>query len=167
MLTHNVSGQSVDIEKYIDTYVKNHNFDGTILTAQSDKITFQHSFGIANRPFNVPVTNETKFKIASVTKAFTAVLILQLYEQGKIDLNSVIKTYLPDYTGEGAGKVTIHQLLNHTSGIANMDTITSIESALKNGIPQYQQPYTTIILSNTDLTNMDDFVWDLGKEIIK
>lgn len=51
---------------------------------------------------------------------------------------------MPNYTGEGADKVTVHQLLNHTSGMANIDrNLTSAESAIKKGIPHYQTPLTT------------------------
>jgi CubicO group peptidase (beta-lactamase class C family) len=60
---------------------------------------------------------------------------MQLVEKEKIDLKHTIRTYLPTYLGEVGDKVTIHHLLNHTSGIANIDTVTSLESALKSGVP--------------------------------
>ncbi len=131
------------LDRFVNTYVNEYNFNGTILIQRNGKVHYHQSFGLANRPFSVPDTNETKYKIASITKLFTAVLILQLHEQGKIGLAQTINTYLPHYTGEGATKVTIHQLLNHTSGMVNIDTITSIESALKNGLPVYQKPLTS------------------------
>ena len=134
---------SQDIENFINGYTKEHNFNGTILIQSNDTIVYHKSFGLAERQFNIPTNNQTKYKIASVTKLFTSVLVMQLYEEGKIDLDKSIKTYLPGYTGEGAEKVTIHQLLNHTSGMVNIDTITSQESAIRNGIPIYQKPYTT------------------------
>ncbi|MEO7292164.1 MAG: serine hydrolase domain-containing protein, partial [Ginsengibacter sp.] len=134
-LQQNLWAQATGIDSFIRRYVKQHDFGGTILIYKDSKIAYEKSFGLANRSFNVPNKIETKYKIASVTKLFTAVLIMQLYEQGKIDLNKTIKNYLPNYKGEVAGKVTIHQLLNHTSGMVNMDTVTSFESALRNGIP--------------------------------
>lgn len=130
-------------ESFIAAYAKEHNFNGTILIQQDGKTRFVKSFGLANIPFKVPNTPRTKYKIASITKVFTSVLILQLHEQGKIDLNGTIGTYLPGYAGEGADKVTIHQLLSHTSGLANFDTVTDMETALKSGIPVYQAPYTS------------------------
>lgn len=130
-------------DSFIATYAKEHNFNGTILIQQDGKTSFVKSFGLANIPFKVPNTPGTKYKIASITKLFTSALILQLHEQGRIDLNKTIRTYLPDYTGEGADKVTLHQLLNHTSGLANFDTVTDMETALKSGIPVYQTPYTS------------------------
>jgi|SRR5215216_7551077 len=60
---------------------------------------------------------DTKFRIGSVTKQFTAALILQLVEEGKIKLDGKISDYLTDYRKDTGGKVTIHQLLNHTFGI--------------------------------------------------
>lgn len=128
---------------FIAAYAKEHNFNGTILVQRDGKVTFAQSFGLANIPFRVPNTRRTKYKIASITKLFTSVLILQLHEQGRIDLSQTIGTYLPDYTGEGAGKVTVHQLLNHTSGLANFDTVKDMETALKSGLPTYQTPYTS------------------------
>jgi len=121
--------------RFIEDYAKEHRFNGTILVQKDGKISFVRSFGLANIPFEVPNTRQTKYKIASITKLFTSVLILQLHEQGKIDLNKTIGTYLPDYAGEGADKVTIHHLLHHTSGLPNFDTVKDMETALKSGIP--------------------------------
>jgi CubicO group peptidase (beta-lactamase class C family) len=131
------------LETTIRDYARENNFNGTILIQHKDKKIYHQSFGVADRSFNIPVNNDTKFKIASITKSFTAVLILQLYEQGKLDLHATIKTYLPGYTGEGAERVTIHNLLNHTSGIQNFDTIKSYQEAVRNGMEVYQLPHTT------------------------
>ena len=118
-------GQSKNIDSLVSNYAKNNNFNGTIIVQKDSNILYHNSFGIANRQFEVPNRNETKYNIASISKLFTAVLILQLHEIGKIDLNQLIKTYLSNYKGEGAEKVTIHQLLNHTSGIENCEDIGS------------------------------------------
>jgi D-alanyl-D-alanine carboxypeptidase len=128
---------------FIAKYAKDHNFNGTVLIAERGKATYQRSFGLANFSFAVPNTDTTKYKVASITKAFTAVLILQLHDQGRIDLQKPIEAYLPSYTGEGRDRVTIHQLLNHTSGIDNMDKVASLADAVANGLPPYQAPYTS------------------------
>ena len=143
LLSPSLSAQPATPDGFIAAYAKEHNFNGSILIQKKGEVTFAKSFGLANIPFKVPDTRRTKYKIASITKAFTAVLILQLQEQGKIDLYKTIGAYLPDYAGEGAGKVTIHQLLNHTSGLANFDTVKDVETAIKSGIPVYQTPYTS------------------------
>lgn len=117
-------------------------FEPAILIEQNSKTVYHKSFGFANFPFKVLNTTDTKYKIASITKAFTSVLILQLYEQGKIDLEKPILNYLPHYKGAAGDKVTIKELLSMTSGMRNMDEGTTLESALKNGMPQFQLPHT-------------------------
>ena len=114
-------------------HVRTHDFSGTVLVRKRGKTLYHESFGLADRAFNVPVTNATKFRAASITKAFTAVLILQLVEEGKLDLRAPIRAYLPDYVGEGADKVSIHNLLNHTSGIENFDRIKATKKRFETG----------------------------------
>jgi CubicO group peptidase (beta-lactamase class C family) len=143
LLANNLPGQSINLDKFIDSFAQKNNFNGTILIQERSTILYLKSFGLANFQFKIPNTVDTKYKIASITKLFTSVLIMQLVEKGEIDLNGTIKTYLPTYEGEGGDKVTIHHLLNHTSGMANIDTVKSIESALKNGLPVYQKPRST------------------------
>jgi D-alanyl-D-alanine carboxypeptidase len=138
--------QVSELDKTIRDHVKKHDFSGTILVQDQGKEIYHKSFGLADREFDVLITNETKYRIASITKAFTAVLVLQLFEEGKLDLHGTIKTYLPNYTGEGAEQVTIHHLLNHTSGIQNIDTVKTYQEAVSNGIEHYQKPLTTEIL---------------------
>jgi len=133
----------VSDREFIARYAKEHRFNGTVLTERAGKVQLVASFGLANFAFGVPDSRDTEYKIASITKLFTSVLILQLYEQGKLDLHASIATYLPQYAGEAANKVTIHQLLNHTSGIYNMDQVKSIQQALDGGVPPYQFPYTS------------------------
>lgn len=128
---------------YIDSFAKAAGFNGVVLIQEKNKPAWQKSFGYSNLSFKIPSALDTKYKVASITKLFTSVLIMQLFEQGKLDLNASIGKYLPEYKGEAKDKVSIHQLLNHTSGISNMDTVTSFESALNNGLPPYQHPYTS------------------------
>jgi len=139
----NVAAQTRAAERFITSYAQKNNFSGSILIEKNGRVSYAKSFGLANRQFSVPNTNHTKYKIASITKLFTSVLILQLHEQGRIDLNSTIKTYLPDYTGEGSDKVTVNQLLRHTSGIENIDKVKTAKDAIENGLPVYQKPYTS------------------------
>jgi D-alanyl-D-alanine carboxypeptidase len=135
--------QAQSLAAIIGDHAKKHAFSGTVLVQHRNRKIYHESFGFAERAFNAPVANDTKFRIASITKAFTAALILQLHEEGKLDLRAPIKAYLPDYSGEGAERVTVHNLLNHTSGIENFDTIKSYEDAVKHGIEVYQLPHTT------------------------
>ncbi|MGG9961680.1 serine hydrolase domain-containing protein [Ferruginibacter sp. SUN106] len=122
----------------VNQYVKTKNFSGSVLVADKGKIIYQQYVGLADRQNNLPVTAHSKFKICSITKTFTAVIILQLMEEGKIDLNKTIGTYFPGYTGEARDKVTIHHLLTYSSGIENVDQSSEAMYAM-------QMPVDTII----------------------
>lgn len=135
--------QAPALDGFVAEYAKGHQFNGSVLVQAKGKVLYEGSFGLANIPFQVPHSRATKYRIASITKAFTSVLILQLVEQGRLDLGRTLGAYLPDYTGEAAGKVTLHQLLNHTSGLDNFDKVKSMEEALRTGLPPYQSPFTT------------------------
>jgi D-alanyl-D-alanine carboxypeptidase len=132
-----------DPETFIADYAGKHRFNGTVLVKQRGEVAYSRSFGEASIAFAVPNTRQTKYRIASITKLFTATLVMQLYEQGRLDPERTIATYLPDYAGPAAQRVTVHQLLNHTSGIDNMDKVASAEQAIAEGIPVYQHPYSS------------------------
>jgi CubicO group peptidase (beta-lactamase class C family) len=121
LLIKNSQGYSQDISDKIDllmnNYYRNDQFNGVVLVAKNGKIIYKKAFGVADRDWNLPVTTDTKFKIASLSKSFTALAIMQLVSEGKIRLNGTIKEYIPDYSGKLGDSITIHQLLTHTSGI--------------------------------------------------
>jgi CubicO group peptidase (beta-lactamase class C family) len=94
-------------------------FDGTVLVADHGKIVYQHAFGLANREWQAPNTVDTAYRIASLTKMFTATLIMQLAEQGKLKLDDRIGQYVPELKPAIGQQVSLHQLLNHTSGIVD------------------------------------------------
>lgn len=142
-----VSGQSKDLNSFIADYAARHHFQGTIMVQKDHQVIYSGAFGNANIPFNVPNRVDTKFQIASITKLFTTVLVLQLYEQGKLELNGTISKYLPDYDGEAARLVTIHQLLNHTSGMENMESFPDPEFKY-DWLGAYGKPYTSDQLLN-------------------
>jgi len=75
------------------------------------------SYGLANLELNVPVSNDSAFRIGSVTKQFTAVALLQLQEEGKLTVSDKLSKYYPDYPR--AADITLAQLLHHTSGLHN------------------------------------------------
>jgi CubicO group peptidase (beta-lactamase class C family) len=108
-----------EIASYLDS-LNQDNFSGAILVAHKDEIIQKRAYGLSSIEFNVKNNLETKFNIASITKLFTAVATLQLYEQGKLKLNIPIGEYLPDYPNKLVrDSVKIHQLLTHTSGLNN------------------------------------------------
>jgi CubicO group peptidase (beta-lactamase class C family) len=110
-------------EKYVEVinyYHSQKNFNGSVLVATNGKIDFLSGIGIANRQSGNVIKADSKFKILSITKTFTAVLILQLYEEGKLDLKATFGNYFPNYKGEAKDKVTIENLLTYSSGIPNL-----------------------------------------------
>ena len=119
ILTSAALGQ--DKVSKIDELVKSYHglgqFNGTVLVAENGRVIYKKGFGYANMEWKVPNDVDTKFRLASITKQFTAAVILQLAEQGKIKLDGKITDYLPDYRKDTGDRVTIHHLLNHTSGI--------------------------------------------------
>src|SRR5215217_7140689 len=96
---------------------KYRQFNGAALVAENGKVVYKGAFGMANMEWNIPNTPDTKFRLGSITKQFTATVILQLAEQGKIKLDGKLSDYLPEYRKDVGNKVTIHHLLTHTSGI--------------------------------------------------
>ena len=75
-----------NIDALIQTYNDLGQFNGSVLVAESGKVIYKKGFGLANRECNIPNKPDTKFRLGSITKQFTSMLILQLAEQGKIDL---------------------------------------------------------------------------------
>jgi CubicO group peptidase (beta-lactamase class C family) len=97
------------------------DFNGTVLVMQKGKAIYKKAFGMADREWNIANTVNTKYRIGSVTKQFTAACILQLAEQGKLNLDDKLSKYISDYPK--GDSITIHMLLNHTSGIKNYTAI--------------------------------------------
>ena len=111
------------IDQLISLYNKYGQFNGSALVADNGKVIYQKGVGLANMEWNIPNTSETKFRLGSITKQFTATLILQLVEQGKIKLDGELIDYLPDYRQDTGAKITIHNLLSHTSGIPSYTSL--------------------------------------------
>lgn len=105
------------IDALLRAYYDYGQLNGAVLVAENGKVIYKKGFGMANMEWEIPIQTDTKFRIGSVTKQFTAALILQLVEEGKIRLDGKLTDYLPDYRKDTGERVTIHQLLNHTSGI--------------------------------------------------
>lgn len=105
-------------DRLISRLVSEDAFSGVILVAREGKPIYQRAVGLASRTWNIPNRVDTKFNIASIGKMFTAVAIAQLVEQGKLSYDDTLAKTYPDYPNkEIANKVTVRQLLTHTSGI--------------------------------------------------
>jgi CubicO group peptidase (beta-lactamase class C family)/uncharacterized pyridoxamine 5'-phosphate oxidase family protein len=122
-----------------------------VLVAQNGKVLFEKGYGMADVEHGLAVTPQTKFRIGSITKQFTATLILKLQEEGKLSVTDKLSKYIPDFPR--GGEVTLTHLLTHTSGIHGyterpgfMETVT--------------KPITTVELVN--LFKNDPYDFDPG-----
>ncbi|ROH99470.1 serine hydrolase [Chryseobacterium daecheongense] len=106
------------VENYMDFSVKFDNFSGVVLVSHNGKKVFARAYGMANYELQVPNTLNTKFRIGSVSKTFTAAAITKLYQENKIDLDASICKYLDECPAFWE-KITIRQLLSHTSGLVS------------------------------------------------
>ncbi len=110
-------GQTNQFAEVLNYYNSDKNFNGVALVATNGEIEYINGIGIGNRQSGTTINSKSKFKIASMTKTFTAVLILQLFEKNKLDLKANFGNYFPTYKGEAKDKVTIEHLLTYSSQI--------------------------------------------------
>ncbi|MEK6321916.1 MAG: serine hydrolase [Acidobacteriota bacterium] len=109
--------KAAKIDELMKVYNSYRQFNGAVLVAENGKVIFKKGYGMANMEWNIPVETDTKFRLGSITKQFTSMLVLQLVQEGKIKVEGKLTDYLPDYRKDTGDRITIHQLLNHTSGI--------------------------------------------------
>lgn len=123
---HTLSFSQSKQQKLAEVMKAYHNynmFDGAVLVAEEGKVIYKAAFGPANREWNIPNTTDTRFMIGSVSKPLTAMLTLLQVQKGLIGLDKPVSDYLPEFNGKPAARVTIRQLLSHTSGMPNYDVI--------------------------------------------
>lgn len=97
----------------------NGDFDGSVLIAVDGHIVYQAAFGLADAEWSIPNTPETRFGIASLTKNFTAHLVMVLVERKMVALDDRISVHMTELKDRRIGEVTIRQLLSHTAGIGD------------------------------------------------
>ena len=113
------------VDEYINAQMELGRFSGAALIAMDGKILVSKGYGLANHELDVVNTPHTKFRIGSVTKQFTALLIMKLEEEGKLTVDDAVSKYIPDYPR--GNDITIHQLLTHTSGIPDILSIDGFD----------------------------------------
>lgn len=113
-------------EEKIDRIFVDYNYPdfpgAAVMVIKDGEIVFQKGYGLANVEKEEPVTGSTNFRLASVTKQFTAMCILMLVDRGKLDLNTSLEEIFPDFP-EFGNKITIKNLLQHTSGLFDYEEI--------------------------------------------
>ena len=109
-------GYAAKADSIVRSYADEGLYRGAVIVVKDGQPIFRRAYGMANSEWDAANTPDTKFRIGSITKQFTAIAILQLSEQGKLKLDDAVAKH---YEGAPAAweKITIHHLLNHTSGI--------------------------------------------------
>ena len=116
------------IEKLMDRFYENEQYFGTILIAAEGEVLYQHATGYASRDSLIPNTLDTKFRVASVTKPITVMLVLQLMEEGKLRLDDELIDILPNYPIDKGRGITVRHLLTHRSGIIGGPRVPDLDS---------------------------------------
>src|SRR6059058_266972 len=106
------------MEQVVQSFVKDKQFMGAVLVARENEVLLDKGYGFANLEWYIPDSPQTKFRLGSLTKQFTAAAILLLEERGKLRTDDLVTKYLPDAPASWA-KITLANLLTHTSGIPN------------------------------------------------
>jgi CubicO group peptidase (beta-lactamase class C family) len=112
--------QISDINQLVEDLSNTDKFSGTVLIAKGNKLIYQNALGFADKAINAKNNINTKFNLASMNKMFTGVAIAQLVEKNKLNYTDQLIQYLPNLPEKTFGKITIEQLLTHTSGTGDM-----------------------------------------------
>jgi CubicO group peptidase (beta-lactamase class C family) len=108
---------------------KNEEYSGSVLISKDEKILFNRGYNFANREHQVKNTPETKFRIGSITKQFTAMAITILQEHGELNVSDNISKFIPSY--KYGDQIKLHHLLTHSSGIPNITQLPTIKELMK------------------------------------
>lgn len=121
-------------------------FSGSVLVADGERVLFERGYGLADPAGKTAVATDTRFNLASTGKLFTTVAVLQLVQQGKLDLDAPVGRYLPGWPiAEVRDTVSVRQLLLHTSGLgsfwgAEFEALRSRLQTLDDYAPLLQKP---------------------------
>ena len=119
-ITIPVTGQSIqadELDSFFEHLYQHNRFMGSVAVLSGDEMVYQHSEGYANVEEEMFNSDQTRFHIGSVTKTFTATIILRLADEGKLSLDEPLADYYPDF--QDAGQITLSDMLYHRSGLFN------------------------------------------------
>jgi CubicO group peptidase (beta-lactamase class C family) len=123
-----------EIDTYLNSLVHIGSFSGSVLIARNGEVLLTKGYGFADREHKISNTPQTKFRLGSITKQFTAMGIIILEAQGKLDVQDAICGYLSECP-EAWETITIHHLLTHTSGIPNFTSFTDYQITMATPSP--------------------------------
>ncbi len=105
------------MEDLVSAYHDKDLFNGTALVVSDGEILLRGGYGLADEEWKIPNTPDTRFRLGSITKQFTSMLVMQQVDDGRLRLDQTLSELLPWYRQDTGSRVTLEQLLNHTSGI--------------------------------------------------
>ncbi len=140
-LVFNVLSQDIrgNLDSLFNTLYHKHDLNGCVLVAEKGKVIHKKAFGFSDYNKQKELTTNSMFELASISKQFTAMGIMMLYEQGLLKYSSNIQTFFPEFPYDN---ITIRNLLNHTSGLPDYENI----------IPEHWD--TSRIITNKDLIDI-------------
>ena len=134
VLPFSVTSFGQDLTSLMELYAQEgqHNriespFNGVMLVAKNNKILLKKAYGFYDKENNTPMVVDAKFLIGSVTKQFTAMLVMQQIARGKLGLEMTVSDYLPYFPKEKGDKITLHRLLSHTSGLPHYEGLRRLD----------------------------------------
>ena len=115
-----LNAQSREVDAYLRSEMEKSSIPGAaVVVTRKGTVVHNGAYGVADLQLKVPVTSETVFPLASITKTFAATAVLQLVEQGKLSLDATVGSLLPNAPASWSA-VTVTQLLGHTSGLPDV-----------------------------------------------
>ena len=151
---------AIRIQTYLAPFAATGNLTGTVLVARNGQVLFEQSYGLANYDWQIPNSAKTRFHIASVSKLFTAAAILQLQEQGRLQVSDPISRFLPNYPQ--GDRIALDNLLTQTSGIPDINDLDDYDTFARSphtldqqiakfaGLPLQFQPGSKASYSNSN-----------------
>ncbi len=142
------------LDSLMNLFHDHNNFSGSVLVAQNGEILFSGGYGYANIEHHIVNSEQMKYRVASISKQFTSMLILQKVSEGKMKLDAPIRDYIPDYPAPQGDVITIHHLMSHTSGMPHYA-----------GIPNFFNLYGRQLFEHRDFVELFwdlDLMWEPG-----
>ncbi len=130
------------LEESLSRFVADNDFNGVILVARNGEVLHHRAYGHADVEAGTPTALTTRYQLGSISKYLASLVVLKLVDEKKLSLTRPISDYLPAYRKDVGGKVTLHHLLSHTSGIPN-DIITAYRA--DRGLAKVELPMATAV----------------------